>query len=108
MIAAGGRDDPGHIWPRALQIVHVDDAAAHLKGACRRVVLVLHPHLAARPLGKKRPGILRRWWYDTMHELGCGFQLGKGEERIRRVHQKPPGAAENDFSSVAFVALSRA
>src|SRR5579862_1728140 len=97
MIAAGGRDDPGHIWPRALQIVHVDDAAADLKRACWRVVLVLHPHLAARSLGKKRPGILRRWRYNTMHELGCGFQLGETEERIGCVHQKPPSKGEKRF-----------
>src|SRR5262249_60062779 len=69
MIAAGGRDDPGYFYPRALQIVHVDDAAAHLERASRCVVLMLHPHFAPSPLGEKRPGILRRWWHRTMHEF---------------------------------------
>jgi hypothetical protein len=42
MIAECGRDNPGHFCPRALQIVHVDNAAGHLEGTSRRVALVLH------------------------------------------------------------------
>src|SRR5262249_29037421 len=82
MIAARGRDDPGHSCPRALQIFHVDDAAAYLEGASRRMVLVLHPHFASGPFGEKRPSILWRWWDRTMHEVSCSFQFCKAEHHI--------------------------
>ena len=45
MIAECGRDNPGHFCPRALQIVHVDNAAAHLEG--RR-------HVAGSPVVRHR------------------------------------------------------
>src|SRR5215472_18721273 len=81
MIAPGGRDDPGHFCRWTLQIVHVDDAAAHLECASRGVVLMLHPHFAPSPPGEKWPGILRRWWHRTVHKLRRSVQFGEGEKQ---------------------------
>jgi hypothetical protein len=44
----------------ARQRLEVRQAAAHLEGAGRRVVLVLDPHRAAQALAQQRPGVLRR------------------------------------------------
>jgi hypothetical protein len=49
VIASGGADHAFEPGLRMLQPIHVDQAAAHLEGADRRVVLVLHPDVAARP-----------------------------------------------------------
>ena len=71
VIAAGRRDDAGDA-PAAgrFRRSHVDEAAAHLEGADRRVVLVLDPDLGARALAEQRPAILRRRRHDRMHEGG--------------------------------------
>jgi hypothetical protein len=106
MIAARGRDNPRHFCPRALQTVHVDDAATHLEGASRRVVLVLHPHFAPGPLGKKRPGILRRRRHRSMHKFGRSFQFCKGEQRAGRAHQNLRARRERKNSAAAGAALS--
>ena len=50
VIAARGGNDPGRIRPLALQPVEIDQPAAHLEGADRRVVLVLDHDGRAEPL----------------------------------------------------------
>ena len=50
VIAARGGNDPGRIRPLALQPVEIDQPAAHLEGADRRVVLVLDHDARAEPL----------------------------------------------------------
>src|SRR5262249_44449295 len=50
MVAAGRRDDASDLGFAPLELGHVDETAADLEGAKRRVVLVLDPDLAARPL----------------------------------------------------------
>ena len=73
MVTARRRDDPGHLCPRALQVVHVDNAAAYFEGTSWSVVFVLHPHFTPGPLGKKRPSILRGWWHAMMDEVSCSL-----------------------------------
>ena len=70
VIAARGGNDPGRIRPLPLQPVEIDQPAAHLEGADRRVVLMLHPDFAACALGKQRPGVLRRRRHGGVDDLG--------------------------------------
>ena len=50
VIAARGGNDSGRIRPLPLQPVEIDQPAAHLEGADRRVVLVLDHDASAEPL----------------------------------------------------------
>ena len=50
VIAARGGNDPGRVRPLPLQPVEIDQPAAHLEGADRRVVLVLDHDVSAEPL----------------------------------------------------------
>ena len=51
---------PLHRGAARAQAIEVDEAAAHLEGADRRVVLVLHPDARAQPRVEQRPALLRR------------------------------------------------
>ena len=61
VIAARGGNDPGRIRPLPLQPVEIDQPAAHLEGADRRVVLVLdhdaRPRAAAPSSGQACAGV---------------------------------------------------
>ena len=50
VIAARGGNDPGRVRPLPLQPVEIDQPAAHLEGADRRVVLMLDHDDRAEPL----------------------------------------------------------
>src|SRR5262249_58991271 len=60
VIASRRGDDAVDSGLTALQLVHVDEAAADLEGTDERMVLVLHPDLGARALREQRPDDLRR------------------------------------------------
>jgi hypothetical protein len=60
MIAARGADHTLHTGAVVLEVVNIDQSAAHLEGADRRVILMLHPDLAPGAPGEQWPGILRR------------------------------------------------
>src|SRR5215472_2631478 len=49
MIAGGRGDDTAQVRMRAPQLVEIDESAADLEGADRRVVLVLDPQLGPDP-----------------------------------------------------------
>ncbi|MGY4430270.1 hypothetical protein ACVWWO_002747 [Bradyrhizobium sp. F1.13.1] len=75
MIAARRRDDARNVRPFALQPIEIDQPAAHLEGACRRVILVLDEDLRAEPLGEQRPGVRRRCRHRLPHDRMCAFEL---------------------------------
>ena len=55
VIAARGGDDAGRFRVFTSQLAGVADAAAHLEGPGREVVLVLHQNVAARSLVQQWP-----------------------------------------------------
>jgi hypothetical protein len=59
MIAARGGNNPLYLWPFALEPVKINDAAADLESADRRVVLVFDHDFHAGHRLEQRPGILR-------------------------------------------------
>ena len=59
VITARRRDDAGHVGLLALEPVEVDEPAAYLEGADRRVVLVLDHDRTTEPLRQQRPGVRR-------------------------------------------------
>ena len=60
------------------------EPAAHLERAGRRVVLVLHPDLAAGAPGDERPGVLRRGGHRRVHAARGGFDGGEIDHDGRR------------------------
>ncbi len=55
--------------------------AAHLEGACRRVVLVLEPHARAQPLGQQGPGVLGRRLHAAVDDrAGAVERVGVGQQ----------------------------
>ena len=75
MIAARGADHSLHTGGVVLELVNIDQSAAHLEGADRRVVLVLHPGLAPSAPGEQRPSILRRGRHGGVHNGGRVFDI---------------------------------
>ena len=59
VIAPRCGDDALHRRSAAPKEIEVDEAAAHLERAHRRLVLVLHPHARAAPFVEQRPPLLR-------------------------------------------------
>jgi hypothetical protein len=59
---------------------HVDQAAAHLEGACRGVVFVLDPDIGAQALTEYRPLVLRCAGKHRVYLALRVFQLGQGEQ----------------------------
>jgi len=59
MVPSRRRDDGTARRKLLAQSVHVDQAAAHLERSDRQMVLMLHPHRAARARVDLRPGVLR-------------------------------------------------
>src|SRR5262245_15311178 len=55
VVAARRRDDARDTGLAALQLVHVDEAAAELEGTNERMIFVLHPDLGASALREQRP-----------------------------------------------------
>ena len=80
MVAAGRADHAAHMRPLALQAFHVDQPAAHLEGAGRRVVLVLHPDLGAAARRQQRPGVVRRRREGGVHQTGGSLERGQVEQ----------------------------
>ena len=68
VVAAGGADDAGHLGPLTNEPIHVHQAATHLEGADRRVVLVLDHHRRSGDLVEHRPPVLRRRRNVTAHD----------------------------------------
>src|SRR6516164_3612198 len=79
VIATRCGGDPLHLRARSFQPVEIDDPAAHLERANRRVVLVLHHDLDTGALLEQRPGILRGRGYARAHQRNYAFKLRKGE-----------------------------
>src|SRR5262245_41684224 len=82
VVASRRRDDAGDSGLTALQLVHVDKAAADLEGTDERMVLVLHPDLGARALREKWPEDLRCRRHDGADEIGRRFDCGE----VRQSH----------------------
>ena len=86
VIAAGRADDADDVGPRALEPVHIDEPAAHLEGAGRRVVLVLDHDLGAGRRGELRPRELRRRRHHRAHHGQGRFDVGETKQRF---HHRP-------------------
>ena len=78
VVASCRRDNPGFGLAGALEVLHINQAAAHLEGADRRVVLVFDPDLAAGTLAQQRPAYLRRRRDIFVNHFGGGIELGAG------------------------------
>src|SRR5262245_37731127 len=76
------RDDARDAGLAALQLVHVDEAAADLEGTNERMILVLHPDLGAGALRKQRPEDLRRRRHNGTDEVGRCLDCGE----VRQSH----------------------
>ena len=76
VVAPGGGDHAGGLAVPS-QIVHVDEAAPHLEGADRGVVLVLDPNLGPGALRQQRPGDLRRGVEGLVNERGGLLEFGQ-------------------------------
>ena len=103
--AAGISDEPPRIaidcpWlprvarPRSLQparvrrrCVEVDEAAAKLEGADRRVVLVFDPHGRYRVSVEQRPTLLRRRRHRGIHDLRRSFEIRQAVNHTARAPQ---------------------
>ena len=77
VIAARGGNDPGRVRRLALQPVEIDQPAAHLEGADRRVVLVLDHDGRAEPLRQQRPGMRRRRRHRLADDFVRAFEFGE-------------------------------
>ena len=69
MIAPRRRNEPARPGLALDERVDISEAAAHLEGAGRQVVLVLDHDLGAKPLVQERPGNRRRWTQRGEHKL---------------------------------------
>src|SRR5665213_1952371 len=81
MIAACRRNDPGRARPFTLQTIEIDQSAAHLESAGRRMVLMLDNDRRAEPLRQHRPGIRRRRRHRPAHDLMRALKLGQVKHR---------------------------
>jgi hypothetical protein len=106
VVAAGGADHaeaPGI----ARQPLEVDDAAAHLEGAHRRVVLVLDPGLGAERGGQLRPRVLRGGRHGGIDEAGGILDGGKiGQARHGHVRWNGQGWNLAQLASTVAVQLT--
>jgi len=68
VIARGRGHDAANIGLRPPDLVEIDETAADLEGADRRMVLVLDPQLGAEAARQQRPAILRGRRHHPMHE----------------------------------------
>ena len=74
-VIAGSRGhDTPNVRLRPPDSVEVDETAADLEGADRRVVLMLDPQLGAEPAGQQWPAILRGRRQHPMNERRRGLQ----------------------------------
>ena len=80
MIAARSRHDARHLGLLAPELLHINQAAAHLECAARCVIFMLDEHVCAGAGGELRPSILRGRRHRGAHDRQCGFNLGKGEQ----------------------------
>ena len=103
VIAARGADDAGRLRARALEPVHIDEPAAQLEGAGRRVVLVLDEDLRAGRRRKLRPGILRRRRHHRAHDRQRRLHLGEAEQRA---HASPIVATTLTTASMSVASSS--
>src|SRR5262245_44841683 len=83
VVASRCRDDAGDSGLAALQLVHVDKAAADLEGTDERMVLVLHPDLGARALREQRPQDLRCRRHNWADEVGRRFDCWEVRQPLR-------------------------
>ena len=89
VIAARGGDDPGRVRPLALQPVEIDQPAAHLEGADRRVVLVLDHDGRAEPLRQQRPRMRRRRRHRLRPRSSCARSSSARSNILTRSHLTP-------------------
>ena len=101
VVAARRRDDARHLRALAPQAVDVDQPAADLEGAGRRVVLVLDPDLGAERLREQRPGVLRRRRHAAVHELARVVEIGARERHRRSDYRAPMSAISPQICSAA-------
>jgi hypothetical protein len=80
VIAARGGNDAVVGGAGLGEAPHVDQAAAHLEGACRGVVFVLDPDIGAQSLTEYRPLVLRCAGKHRVYLALRVFQLGQGEQ----------------------------
>jgi hypothetical protein len=78
VVAAGGGDDASG-QPLFLAARHGDEAAPDLEGTDGRMILMLHPDLAACGFGQQRPSILRRWRHRGIDDAARGFEIFGGK-----------------------------
>src|SRR5262245_11834182 len=83
VVASRRRDDAGDSGLAALQLVHVDKAAADLEGTDECMVLVLHPDLGARALREQRPEDLGCRRHNGADEIGRRFDGGEVRQPFR-------------------------
>ena len=76
VIAARRGDDAGTIRTGSPQFADMDQPAAHLEGAGRRMVLVLDPDIGAGACGEQRPGVGRRRRHRRVDDGGGGLDAG--------------------------------
>jgi hypothetical protein len=82
VIAARRADHAVDMRPLALEPVEIDEPAAHLEGADRRVVLVLDHDFCADAGGEQRPNKLRRFRHRRAHDGQDRSELGESEHGL--------------------------
>jgi hypothetical protein len=81
VISPGRRNQSGDARPLALQAVDIDEPAAHLEGAGRRMVLVFNNGRRAEPLRQQRPSVSRRRRHRRADDVVRAFQLPEIKHR---------------------------
>ena len=76
VVAARRRDHPARQFVGPGEFVQQHETAAHLERTGGRVVLVLHPDLAASAAAEPRPTVLRGRRHAAPHNALCLFQAG--------------------------------
>jgi hypothetical protein len=73
VISTGRANDASNFRTLSLEAIEKDNAAAYLEGADRRMVLMLHHDLDAKPLPEQRPRILRSRRHALAHQRNYAF-----------------------------------
>src|SRR5208283_4200348 len=79
VIAARRRDDAFEMRPFAFEPLDVDEAAAQLEGADRRMIFVFDEDLGADTGAQQRPRILRRRWHGGTYDRQSRFHIAELE-----------------------------
>ena len=106
VIAARRRDEAPRLRLAPHERVDISEPAAHLEGARRLVVLVLHHDLGLKPLGEERPGKSRRRAQGPEHDLVRPAHFLKREHRIAFANSEHLVGAHPPRSSRAAAAIA--